>query len=689
MKNLLLSYRICLFYAFCLAGPFAHGQQTDSLPLLREVRVQAFEQYRPPNTSTAPVRLIQGNNSDRGNKTSLVNSFNAIAGVRMEERSPGSYRINIRGSSLRSPFGVRNIKVYWNDIPVTDAGGNTYFNQFAGNNFSGIELFKGPASSLYGAGTGGLLLMHSHDAQQKGIQLEYMTGSYHLHNIFATAAWGKEGSSHVVTYAHNELDGYRRQSAMRRDNASWSTQYKINDRQSLTASILYTDLYYQTPGGLTLAEYEANPRAARPAAGIFPGAEAAHAAISQQNILAGFSHRYQLNDAFRNNTVVYASYTRLKNSAVRNYERRIEPQWGGRTSFTWEKTYNQINWQIVAGAEFQQGDFNTQVTDNVNGGPGPMQTNDDVGNQLFTAFLQTDIAVNNNWIITAGTSINRGRVIIRRLSDNPVLTQSRRYQDELSPRLSVLHKIGKELYALGSISRGFSPPTTAEVLPSTGIISTDLEAERGWNYELTLRYNLFQRKLQLEATAFFLDLNNALVQRRDAGGADFFTNAGSVHQKGLEVQARYLKTMRGEQFLQSIMFQADYTLSHFRYRDFVKGTDNFSGNKVPSVPASTVSILADVEGKRGWYSQVSLYTASSIFLNDANTAKADAYQLLGVRVGWKTKIGKKNSLDLYVGADNMLDQKYSLGNDINAAAGRYYNAAARRNFYTGVRFNLK
>lgn len=688
MKNLTTLHRILLICMICFACKSGFAQQTDTLPLLEEVRVRAFEQYRPPNTSTAPVRLIRNDNSDRNNKTSLVHSFNSIAGVRMEERSPGSYRINIRGSSLRSPFGVRNIKVYWNDIPVTDAGGNTYFNQFAWNNFSSIELFKGPASSLYGAGTGGLLLMHSHEGLQKGIQLEYMTGSYNLHNVFASAAWGKEDNSNIVTYAHNESDGYRRQSAMRRDNASWSTRYKVSDRQELTASILYTDLYYQTPGGLTLAEYEADPRAARPAAGAFPSAEDAQAAIRQRNILAGFSHRYQISDVIRNNTVVYASYTNLKNAAVRNYERRIEPQWGGRTSFTWEKHYTHVSWQVVAGAEFQQGDFNTQVANNVNGGPGALQTNDDVGNQLFTGFLQTDIAVNDKWIITAGTSINRGRVVIRRLSDNPVLTQSRRYKNELSPRLAVLHKLAKEFYVLGSVSRGFSPPTTAEVLPSTGVISTELEAERGWNYELTLRYNLFQRQLQLEATAFFLDLDNALVQRRDAGGADFFTNAGSVHQKGVEVQARYHKAMRPGHFLRSLLVQADYTLNHFRYKDFVKGTDDFSGNKVPSVPSNTFSLLTDVEARGGFYSQLSFYAASSLFLNDANTAKAGSYELLGWRVGWKTKISDKTGLNLYVGADNLMDQKYSLGNDINAAGGRYYNAAARRNFYAGIKANF-
>jgi len=34
-----------------------------------------------------------------------------------------------------------------------------------------------------------------------------------------------------------------------------------------------------------------------------------------------------------------------------------------------------------------------------------------------------------------------------------------------------------------TLSRGFSPPTIAELLPSTGVISTELEAEYGWNYE--------------------------------------------------------------------------------------------------------------------------------------------------------------------------------------------------------------
>lgn len=660
------------------------ARQTDTLRPLEEVTVRAFEQYRPANSSTAAIRLIGSDNSDRNNKSSLVSSLNSIAGVRMEERSPGSYRISIRGSSLRSPFGVRNIKVYWNDIPFTDAGGNTYFNQFAWNNFSSIELFKGPAASLYGAGTGGLMLMHSLDRWRKGVELEYVTGSYGLQNIFAEGNWGEGENRNRVTYAHNESDGYRRQSAMRRDNFSWTSRLHLNDRQELTAAVLYTDLYYQTPGGLTLTEFKANPRAARPAAGIFPSAEDAKAAIYQKNFLAGFTHRYRLSERWTNQTVIYGSYTRLRNSAVRNYERRVEPQWGGRSSFTWAKETSRYRWQWVAGAEFQQGDFNTYVADNNNGNPGEVQTNDDIGNQVFTSFVQTDYSFKDRWTLTAGASLYRSRILFRRLSETPVLTQSRRYQNEISPRLALLHKINSQLFLLGSVARGFSPPTTAELLPSTGIISTDLEAEKGWNYEFTVRYNLMQNRLQLEATAFHFDLRDALVQRRDLSGADFFTNAGRVRQRGIELQARYQQAFATGHWVRSILVQADMAYNHFRYRDFVKGTVDFSGNAVPSVPANTFSVLADLTTKPGFYLQATFYGASSIYLNDANTARADAYQLLGGRLGWQWQGSKGHSLKIYVGGDNLLDQTYSLGNDINAAAGRYYNAAPRRNFYAGL-----
>ncbi len=648
-----------------------------------EVIVRAFEQNRSLKAVTTSVKIIEFNNGDRTTKTSLVNGFNTVAGVRMEERSPGSYRINIRGSSLRSPFGVRNVKVFWNDIPVTDAGGNTYFNQFAWNNFSHLEIFKGPAASMYGAGTGGLILMQSLSSWKPGISAEYVTGSYGLQNVFASARYGKKENMNQVSFAHNAVNGYRTQSRLRKDNFSWVTKFKISDKQQLTAAVLFTDMFYQTPGALTLAEFIASPTAARPAAGTLPSAETAKAAIEQLNFLAGFSHYYKITPAFSNQTVFYGSLAEVNNPAIRNYERRSEPGFGSRSTFTYEKKIDDFYWRIVAGAEFQHAFFNTLVFKNNKGKPDSLQTNDDITYNLRSYFIQGEIGMDKKWFVTSGVSLNRTKVSFTRLSQFPLITQTRVYKNELAPRISVKKIFTDNFFATATVSRGFSPPTIAELLPSTGVISPELEAEYGWNYELGLGSDLLKRRLRLELTGFYFKLNNALVQRRDSSGGDYFVNAGDVQEKGLEFSADYYGAAV-KNFIDYYRINIAYTYNHFRYGSFVRGGSDFSGKTVPSVPANAFSLLADFQFVKGIYMNATYYGASKIFLNDANTASAESYHLLGCRLGWRTLLRKNFKLNFYGGADNLLDESYSLGNDINATANRFYNAAPRRNYYVGI-----
>ena len=51
-------------------------------------------------------------------------------------------------------------------------------------------------------------------------------------------------------------------------------------------------------------------------------------------------------------------------------------------------------------------------------------------------------------------------------------------------------------------------------------------------------------------------------------------------------------------------------------------------------------------------------------------------------------IKKSLKVNFYAGVDNLLNEQYSLGNDINAAAGRYYNAAPAKNYFSGLALQL-
>lgn len=97
---------------------------------------------------------------------------------------------------------------------------------------------------------------------------------------------------------------------------------------------------------------------------------------------------------------------------------------------------------------------------------------------------------------------------------------------------------------------------------------------------------------------------------------------------------------------------------------------------------------ADVQLPEDFYFFLQHSFTSRIPLNDANTAYAKKYHILQTKIGWKNlRIGGV-PLEIFAGADNILNQKYSLGNDLNAFGGRYYNAAATRNFYGGLALRL-
>ena len=58
--------------------------------------------------------------------------------------------------------------------------------------------------------------------------------------------------------------------------------------------------------------------------------------------------------------------------------------------------------------------------------------------------------------------------------------------------------------------------------------------------------------------------------------------------------------------------------------------------------------------------------------------------MLGARLGYKQLYFGKLRAEVFVGADNLFNETYSLGNDINAAVNRFYNVAPGRNYYAGI-----
>ncbi len=679
MKLLFLLSTI-LFYLSVSAQTDSSKNLIDTATL-ESVTVTAFGTQSKWEDAPAAVAVINQQQLQRFDNKTLVPVLNTIAGVRMEERSPGSYRLSIRGSVLRSPFGIRNIKVYWNDIPLTDAGGNTYLNLVDISQVQSIEVIKGPASSMYGANTGGAVLLKSDPSlvNRKNIFTAGIEGgSYNLLN--EQTGWNHQSGklSFNIQQSHLQDDGYRQQSALRKDAFKADVKWTINNKEQLSALLFYTDLHYETPGGITLQQYDSLPKLARQPTATLPGAVQQHAGVYNKTGFAGFSLKSFFNNTWSNTTSVTVNHTGFTNPFITNYEHRDELNYGARTVFEFDKSV--FKW--LTGAEWQQNVSHINDYENNDGIKSSLMLDDDVHVQQYFLFTQLNVQV-SRFTVQAGVSANQQQLKYNRVSDSVYnYWQHQNTKILAAPRLSLLYKLTNNNSLYGIIAKGFSPPTLAEVRPSTNQFY-NLQPEYGWNFEAGFKGSLLQNRLLFDASVYSFKLKHAIVQQTDSTGADYFVNAGSTKENGIEIWLDARIIQNNTSFIRNFSVTNSFSYQPYKFSNYISGTKNYNGNHLTGVSKNIDVVTLDVNTATGIYLNANATFTSSIPLTDANNIYAVNYKLLQLKLGCKTRFNK-TIINLFAGIDNLLNEKYSLGDDLNAAGNRYFNIAPARNYFAGV-----
>lgn len=661
----------------------AQEEQTDSTRVLDEVVVKAYRSDRPLKDVPVTVNVIDRKDLQRFGPMSLVTTVNTVPGVRMEERSPGSYRFSIRGSVLRSPFGIRNVKFYYRGLPFTDAGGNTYLNLLDMSTIGKMEIVKGPGASLYGAGTGGVVLMDSPAGPDYKGDVSFVAGSYGMVRWSAQSAVKIKKSTIDIGVSQLTNDGYREQTALSRNNVRVNYDLDVSNKGKLAFTFLYGKLNYETPGGLNAAQYEEDARQARPAAGPNRGAVEQKAAITNKTGFLGTTYQHDWNEHWTTNIGVYGSQSNFENPAILNFEERLEKNWGGRTETQYTFGEDRQKGKVTFGAEFQSMGSPVKVYDNNLGERGNLRTHDFLRARSVFAFAQAEFELPYQFLVTAGGSLNFLKYNYARRSVSPNTENERDFDPGFFPRVALIKKFSEKFSIYSSVSEGFSAPTLAEVLPSTSILNLTLNPEKGRSIEAGIRSELFNRQIKLNVAAYDFRLRETIVVRTDNNGADYFVNTGTTSQKGIESTVAWTPKMNTKK-VELFRLWMSYTYNDYHFLDYISGSNDLSGKRLTGVPPTIVVSGLDVMLKSGWYANVSLNYTDHIPVNDANTEFAHDYKVLSARIGKRQDIWKFYNVEIFIGGDNLLDEKYSLGNDLNAAAGRYYNAAPGRNFYAGI-----
>ncbi len=689
-------YTLFLFFVFLSSSLYAQSKkpQPDTSRTLQPVTVRGYLSNQPVLSVPASVSVISPAQIKLQPENSLVSTLNTVPGVRMEERTPGSYRLSIRGSLLRSPFGVRDVKIYYDEIPLTDAGGNTYLNAIDFNAVKGLEILKGPDGSLFGANSGGVVIISpiSHYIDSDKDEVGLNAGSYALLHEHANLNVTNGSNQFTFNQGYQTYQGYREHSYMQRHFDQVTDQWHYTSQSTLKAIAFYSNLQYQTPGGLTLAQYNLNPRLSRQATPTIPGAIGQNIGITTKLLLGGLVNEAQLTNRIKNVTAVFGNHVFFSNPFITNYEERHESTFGIRSYFVLGgiKTKN-YNWNMDFGLEWEQ--TNSTISDYGNrGGVKDTTQNDDKINtnqHFFFARYASDLFTRLH--AEAALSINYYHYNFENIYPlNQTAFTPRNFSPQLMPRLALSYQVTNNFIWRASVSRGYSTPTTAEVRPTDNVINTSLNAQYGINYETGFRMRDNYDRFLIDASVFYYNLKDAIVRRLHPDETEYYINAGGTKQPGLEFSGTgWIIGQNSAGFIKGLQLNGALTLSNFTFSNYNIVGANYSGNALTGVPKQVVVSSVQLIFPGNTYLFIQHNYTSGLPLNDANTVYANHYHLLQAKIGYNQKLSGKTSIEIYAGADNLLNQKYSLGNDLNAVGNRYYNAAPLRNYYIGVNYFVR
>jgi iron complex outermembrane receptor protein len=661
----------------------------------------------------------------------LDDAINAnVAGVTMMKRSiSGGQQFNIRGygngsrgtAGISSNFDNQGSKVYLNGIPVTDAEGITVLDDIDYATIGKVQIQKGPAGSLYGLAIAGVINLETIKPQTgTSIGQEVTFGSFGLQRYTTTLQMGREKASVLLTYGHQEYDGFMIHTASHKDFLNFVGEFQPNAKQKVTTYIGYNNSYDQRSGETYIDQY--NNR-------TFPGnplylKNDAHSEVI--SFRAGIGHEYTFNQQFALNNTVFGTGTTNQASSGGGWTDKFPVNYGFRSSLNTSFDISGNKLTGITGMEAQKQraaiiGYNMVADSNNLAGYnriGTVRSNQFTINQTASYFTEWTLGLRGNFSITAGLGLSTMKI---RLEDRIYTAATNRapavfeknYTGMVSPHLA-LNKIFSNAFAVhASYARGYKAPVSSyffipAVGPAFARVNEGLQPELAdqfeigskgevWNDRLQYQLALFSTIYQKKMTAAIVPLNATTTLY------SYVVNGGKQDHKGLELELKYAAYRSSTAFFTGINPWLNLTYSAFRYKDFKfmrfklppnntkDSTLDYSGKPVGGVAPLVYNLGLDITTRPGIYLNAYFSFRDESPITSDNLLRSKSYTLLNGKIGYRRSLGSHFDVDLYAGGTNLTGNQYYYMVFVNQLSDAYLPAPLDASFFGGIslRYNFK
>jgi iron complex outermembrane receptor protein len=698
--NSLVSAAVVVLLSVVGTALAAQTPEPDTVPRFDMDSVIVSIMMTPVRVGASPYPIsVVGQAELREGKTGmfLKDALATLPGVQVQNRFNYAVgeRVSVRGFGSRAQFGVRGIQVEVDGLPATLPDGQSTLDHVDIGSLGRVEALRGPASALYGNAAGGVLRFESQVPTRTPFREEAtaVVGSDGLVRLQSVTGGTVGETGYSVSVDKLDYEGYR--------IANTGDPYGKADRLHLVGRLVqpmgggqlgvtlnHLNLDAENPGSLRL-----NLLLADPTQVFAPSYTAFQTRKEVQQSQLGVTWSGPVG-GLTANAAVYGLTRDFLNPLpgdVVDVDRRAG---GARVTLGYSTSSDGVGIDVTGGIE---GDFQNddrREFDNNAGVPDTLRLNQTERVRGAGVFLQTTLTLSERITLMAGVRYDHTHFEVTDLfpiSAGNADDSGARDMNKLSPSVGVHVAATPEIGLFANFARSFETPTTVELgnrESGAGGFNPDLNPMNGRTFEVGARGTV-RDLVSYELSYFNTRLEDELIPFENASMLTYYRNAGSSIRKGFEVVAR-------ANFHEYLSGQAAYNYIDAKFDEYVVGTSDYSGNKVPGLAPTQVQGSLRF-GPAEWFLEVGAEHTAEMEVNDANVDNVtaapltntsarptEAYTLFGVRVGGNALQVGRLEVSPFAGVQNLTDETYVSSIAINAFGSRFYEPGPSRTFYVGA-----
>ena len=669
-------------------GPEVSAQQfPDSVISIDSLTVTVLRGSDAINQTPYAISIRDEEDLQLGNTgLSLEEALQGLPGVQVQNRYNYAVgeRISIRGFGARAGFGVRGIKVIVDGIPATMADGQSTLDHIDIGSLGRAEILRGPASALYGNGSGGVLSFHTAEPPNVPIQqvVRGIIGTNGLNRLESNTSGTYQNTSYLLNLSRLNYDGFRTNpqnptdpygSAGRLNLNSNITRKVANGVLKITGNIL--DLDAQNPGSLNRSDLDADVVLARShnvSQNTYKHARQGQLGINWTGDLSNMGAEFTTWGLFRN----------LDNPIPPRIIDLRRKAFGARAvlSNLKNETLGNLMWSVGTDLDYQRDTRKNYGNDSGNKGSLSLDQFETVSAIGF--FVQGRSMINEKISAIGGARYDYFQfgVTDHITTDANGDESGQRNMTSLSPTLGVHADLNNDFSLYANLATSFATPTTTELAnrpDGAGGFNTELNPQKGLTVEIGLRRQ-WNNQVSTEFSAYRTSMTDELVPFEDAAqaGRTFYRNAGSSAYQGFESAIQVVATDK-------ILTRLSHTYVNATFDKFSVDNEIFDGNSIPGTPKRRLDgMIRYTEGD--WYGEIRGDYVGRMAVNDSNSEFAGSYFLWELRGGLSEIQMGNFKLAPFGGISNIFNKTHSAAIAVNAWGGRFYEPGPKRAFYLGL-----